>query len=238
MLGSSSGSSAPPRQRTLADVLRGVFAVVAGLAAILFLSAGHLDWVEAWRFIAAYGAFLLAYGVWGLRSDPGQLDERGNPGANVKAWDKLILRIYFLLLLVVLVVAGLDAGRFRWSPAPAWLQALGWVAMALGGGMIAWAAQANTFLARYVRIQTDRGQRAVTHGPYRWVRHPMYVGIIAFMLSTPLVLGSRWALVPAALIGVLFIVRTALEDRTLQAELPGYAEYAQRVRWRLLPGVW
>ena len=96
----------------------------------------------------------------------------------------------------------------------------------------------NTFLARYVRIQDDRGQQAVTRGPYRFVRHPMYAGVIVFMLSTALVLGSLWALLPAALICVTFILRTALEDRTLQAELPGYAEYAQRTRYRLLPKIW
>lgn len=110
--------------------------------------------------------------------------------------------------------------------------------MALGGGKIAWAASANTFLARYVRIQEDRGQTAVSSGPYRYVRHPMYVGIISLMLCIPLVLGSRWALVPAACIGALSVLRTALKDRTLQAELPGYAEYAKRTRYRLLPGVW
>lgn len=238
MLDSGKSSSGSSPKRILADVVRGVFALLAGMAGILFLSAGRLDWVEAWRFIAAYGAFLLAYGVWGLRTDPGQIKERGKSGANVKAWDRTIMRLYSVLLLVLLVVAGLDAGRFRWAPAQPWLQALGWIGAALGGAMIAWAASANTFLARYVRIQTERGQTAVSSGPYRWVRHPMYAGIIPLMLSIPLALGSRWALVPAALIGVLFIVRTALEDRTLQAELPGYADYARRTRYRLLPGVW
>lgn len=237
MLGSSSGTSTS-RKPSVADVVRSVALVLAALAAILFVSAGRVDWIEAWRFIAAYGAFVLAYGVWGLRTDPGQIEERWESGAHVKAWDKVIMRVYTGVLLVMLVLAGLDAGRFQWAPAPAWLQALGWIAAALGGAMIAWAAQANTFLARYVRVQEDRGQVAVTTGPYRYVRHPMYVGIIAFMLSIPLVLGSLWALVPAACIAALFVLRTALEDRTLQAELPGYAEYAQRTRYRLLPGVW
>jgi protein-S-isoprenylcysteine O-methyltransferase Ste14 len=96
----------------------------------------------------------------------------------------------------------------------------------------------NTFLSRHVRIQDDRSQQTVTHGPYRWIRHPMYLGVIVLMPGISLVLGSIWALVPGGLIDILFIVRTALEDRTLQAELAGYREYAQNVRYRLFPGIW
>ena len=96
----------------------------------------------------------------------------------------------------------------------------------------------NTFLSRTVRIQDDRGQRVVDNGPYAWVRHPMYLGIIVLMISIPALLGSLWALIPGSLIGALFILRTALEDRTLFRELPGYPEYAGRVRYRLFPGIW
>ena len=96
----------------------------------------------------------------------------------------------------------------------------------------------NTFLSRTVRIQDDRGQQVIDTGPYRWVRHPMYLGIIVLMISIPLLLGSLWALIPGAMIGILFTVRTVLEDRTLQQELPGYPEYARRVRHRLLPWIW
>ncbi len=215
-----------------------LLALLTLLGGLLFLCAGRLDWLQAWLFVLAYGAFLLTYGLWVLRRDPGQLAERSRAGRNVKGWDRIIIAVYTALLIALLVVAGLDAGRFRWAPAPLLLQGLGWLGLLLAGGLIMWVASVNTFLSRLVRIQGERGHRVITVGPYRWVRHPMYAGIIILALGVPLVLGSTWGLVPGALIGVLFVLRTALEDRTLQSELPGYREYAGRVRYRLLPGIW
>jgi len=135
-------------------------------------------------------------------------------------------------------LAGLDAGRFRWSSTPPSLRILGWLGLLAAGGMGWWSMSADTYLSHMVRIQHDRGHRVVTTGPYQYVRHPMYVGTILFALGVPLVLGSCWALVPGGSIGVLFVVRTALEDRMLRDQLSGYKEYAERVRYRLLPGIW
>jgi protein-S-isoprenylcysteine O-methyltransferase Ste14 len=118
------------------------------------------------------------------------------------------------------------------------VQVLGLTGIILTGGLIFWAIRTNAYLGRMVRIQQDRGHRVVTGGPYRYVRHPMYVGIILLFPCMALFLGSWWAFVPAVLIGALMVIRTALEDDTLQAELTGYAEYAQRVRYRLVPGLW
>jgi len=235
---SQSGSSPFPARRSIASLLVRLLTLLVILAGVLFISAGRLDWLQAWLFILAYGVFLLIYGAWGQRNDPGQIAERSKIGSNVKSWDKAILSVYTFLLFVLLIVAGLDAGRFRWAVAPVVLQAIGWVGLLLAGGLIWWAASVNTFLSRWMRIQDDRGQQAVTTGPYRWVRHPMYGGVIIFMLSIPLVLGSIWALVSGILIVILYVIRTALEDRTLQEELPGYREYAERVRYRLIPGIW
>jgi protein-S-isoprenylcysteine O-methyltransferase Ste14 len=212
--------------------------LLAALAGILFLSAGRLDWPQAWGFVAAYGLFLIGYTLWTARNDPGQLNERSQKGANVKRWDQVILSVYAVLLLGMLVTAGLDAGRFRWATAPPLWQGLGWLGLAVAGALIGWAAYTNTYLSRYVRIQSDREQQVVSRGPYRTIRHPMYTGVILFMLGIPLALGSLWALLPGGLIGGLFVLRTALEDRALQAELPGYREYAQKTRYRLVPGVW
>jgi len=135
-------------------------------------------------------------------------------------------------------VAGLDR-RYGWSPGPGFV--LGAVALMialLGSALVIWAAASNTFFSAIVRIQKDRGHTVVTGGPYAAVRHPGYVGTIAVNLAAPVVLGSVWALAICAVIVVLVVIRTALEDRTLQCELDGYADYARRVRWRLLPGVW
>jgi protein-S-isoprenylcysteine O-methyltransferase Ste14 len=210
-------------------------AVVAGL---FFLPAGRLDWPEAWLFLFAFLGFLLLYYVWAHRRDPAQLQERKKPGPNVKSWDKVIMALYTGLLLLLFPVCALDAVRFHWSGVSAAMECLGWLGLACAGGIILRAAATNTFLSSTARIQDDRGQTVVAAGPYRFVRHPMYLGIIVLFLGIPVALGSFWGLIPGAAIGILFLLRTALEDRMLQKELPGYAAYAARVKFRLVPGVW
>ncbi len=216
----------------------GVSSITAVLVGLLFLPAGRLDWIEAWALIAAYGIFLLLYGVWGLTHDPAQIQERRKPGANVKVWDKAILALYSGLLVVLFPVCALDAGRFRWSLMPAAGEAAGWILLACAGGIIFWVMTTNTFASSAARIQSDRSQTVVASGPYRYVRHPMYLGIILLFTGIPLALGSLWGLIPSGMIVFLFCLRTGLEDRMLFQELPGYTEYAARVRSRLLPGIW
>jgi protein-S-isoprenylcysteine O-methyltransferase Ste14 len=227
-----------PAKITMISLLPNLLAVILILAAILFISAGRLDWLQAWAFVLAFGGYLAFYGLWSVRNDQGQLQERSQVGKNTKSWDKVILTVYTVLLIGMLTLAGLDAGRFRWAPAPLILQGAGWLGTAFAGFLVWWTVSVNTFLSRTVRIQEDRGQRVIDTGPYSWIRHPMYLGIIVLMLSIPLLLGSLWALIPGTLISILFTARTGLEDRTLLQELPGYMEYASRVRYRLLPWIW
>jgi protein-S-isoprenylcysteine O-methyltransferase Ste14 len=227
----------PAVWRALLKRVVAVFAVILVMDLLLFIPAGRLDWAAAWVLSVLYGVFLLAYAVWGTLKAPDLLKERSQVAENVKVWDKVIMAIYTVLLLATLVLAGLDAGRVRWSQMAVGWQVLGLLGIILSACVIFWTILTNAYLGRMVRIQEDRGHQVVTGGPYRWVRHPMYVGIIVLFPCMTLFLGSWWALVPAGLIALLMVIRTALEDRTLQAELPGYAEYAQRVRYRLLPGV-
>jgi protein-S-isoprenylcysteine O-methyltransferase Ste14 len=205
---------------------------------ILFLIAGRLDWTGAWVLSFLYFVFLVVFVVWTMRNDPGLMEERSKRAENVKPWDKVILTIYTIMLGGMLVVAALDAGRFRWSEMPLILQALGVIGLIPLGLLLLWVTTTNSYLSRYARIQKDRGQQVVTTGPYKYVRHPMYAAVIPFIICVVLILGSWWALIPGGVIGVLFIIRTAMEDRMLQDELPGYKEYAQRVRYRLVPGIW
>jgi protein-S-isoprenylcysteine O-methyltransferase Ste14 len=228
----------PAVWRVLLKRVVAVFAVILVMDLLLFIPAGRLDWPAAWILSLLYGVFLLVYAVWGTLKAPDLLKERSQVADNVKIWDKVIMVVYTVLLLATLVLAGLDVGRFQWSHTPVAVQVLGLLGMVLAGGLVFWTILTNAYLGRMVRIQQDRGHQVVTGGPYRYVRHPMYVGIILLFPYMALFLGSWWALVPAILIGVLMVIRTALEDHTLQAELPGYAEYAQRVRYRLLPGIW
>ncbi len=205
--------------------------------AFLFITAGRWNWVEAWAFLGISLGGILANGLWTLRHNPEMLNERGRMGKNTKSWDKLIGLFYMIFLLAIYFLAGLDE-RFGWSAAPLWTRVLGGVALALSMALTFWVMKVNTFLSTFVRIQDDRGHTTVSSGPYRYVRHPMYVGILLMSWGTAFLLGSWWAVIPAVLNIILFFIRTALEDRTLQAELPGYKEYAAQVRYRLSPGVW
>lgn len=205
------------------------------LAAILFISSGRLNWIWAWAYLGV-GLGILLINVRIL--PPELIAERGQPGDNVKRWDKVLTTLAGLPTLGVPIVAGLDE-RFGWSPqlVPV-IHLIGLTFFVLGQGLFSWAMASNKYFSTAVRIQTDRGHTVATAGPYRYVRHPGYVGYIVSFLGMSLALGSLWAIIPAGLIACLLVARTALEDRTLQDELPGYKDYVQRVRYRLLPGMW
>ena len=205
------------------------------IAAILFIAAGRLDWVWLWAYLGV-GAGILAINV--LILPPELIAERGQPRENVKSWDKVLATLITIPTLGALVVTGLDE-RFGWSPQlPVAIHLVALIFMALGQGLFSWAMVSNKFFSTAVRIQMDRSQTVATGGPYRYVRHPGYVGYLLSALATPLIFGSLWALIPEGLVVCLFVIRTALEDRTLLEELDGYRAYAAQVRYRLLPGVW
>jgi len=207
------------------------------LAAILFGSAGHVDWPMAWALLAVYLAFIIiAFFV----VEPDLIQERSHIRAGVKRWDLVLASLSFVWFSpVTLLVAGLDAERFEWSPSfPAAVQLLALAVFVLGTAIGCWAEATNKFFSTFVRIQTERGHCVIIDGPYAHVRHPGYAGTIFASIALPLLLGSLWALVPAFVGSCLLALRTLLEDRTLMEELGGYTEYASRVRWRLLPGMW
>jgi protein-S-isoprenylcysteine O-methyltransferase Ste14 len=223
-------------------ILRWAGQMIAALVfawVILFLAAGRLDWAAGWVYL---GMNLLTQALSAavlLPQQPDMLAERSKVREGTKRWDRVLApAIVVLGTLAVLVTAGLDA-RFGWSaPINSGLWGLS-LALAFGSQMfVLWAMAANPFFATTARIQDERGQRAVSSGPYRFVRHPGYLGSLVYNLAIPLVLGSLWTFVPALLTIVLPVVRTELEDRTLRAELPGYSAYAVVVRHRLIPGVW
>ncbi len=208
------------------------------IGAIIFWAAGTVRWLNAWVYVLWYLVVSVAAV---FLSDPALLAERSGARRvkGQKGWDRALLGLYGAITpLVIPIVAGLDL-RLGWRPEVAvWLQVAAFVVYALGWALHLWAMAANRYHALVVRIQSDRGQTVVTGGPYRFVRHPGYVGGIAMTVAAALVLGSVWALIPGVLGGLLLIIRTILEDRTLQRELDGYRAYAARVRYRLLPGVW
>jgi protein-S-isoprenylcysteine O-methyltransferase Ste14 len=214
-----------------------VLGTILLFGAILFIAAGRLDWPEAWIFLAIYLAGTLSFGLWVLRHNPDVINERGRVGKNAKSWDKVIRIFYAICLLGILVLTGLDA-RFAWSSVPLWAKILGGIGFIISLLLAFSAMMANTFLSTFVRIQDDRGHTTVSSGPYRFVRHPMYAGSLFMYWGMPLLLGSWWALIAGGLNMIVLVVRTALEDKTLQAELPGYKEYVKKVHYRLIPGIW
>lgn len=215
-----------------------VFITILVYGVILFTAAGRLDWWLAWIFLGLYLVLTIINAVMLLRRDIDLINERGRMAENQKDWDKVLMSIYLVLCIAVMLVAGLDAGRYGWQPiSRTWIW-LGMAGMILSYAVISSVMMNNAYLSTVARIQDDRGQLVVSAGPYRFVRHPMYTSLIIMWPCTALMLGSGWALLPAALIGVLFVVRTALEDRMLQEELPGYTEYTKHTRFRLVPGLW
>lgn len=209
------------------------------LIAILFGIVGRWDWWMGWALSGIYIFWSVSTGVLILPVNPAMLAERARPHADTKKWDRVLLLLMGLLMVAQYVIASLDV-RLGWSsPMPPTLHLVGLLAGVLGYDfLLVWAMVSNAFFVATVRIQADRRQVVVSTGPYRFVRHPGYLGTILLHLGVPFMLNSFWALIPALGITLVLIGRTALEDRVLHAGLPGYREYAQRVRFRLLPGVW
>jgi protein-S-isoprenylcysteine O-methyltransferase Ste14 len=213
-----------------------VFAVTL-LALALFGPAGTWRWPAAWAFIGLYVAFAIPVGVWLLRTNPALLAKRLDWSKRPpKKWDRALTAAYIPVYVALFVLAGLDF-RNGWSDVPGVVRAVAFVPIGAFYALLALVLRENAFLSRVVEIHPEAGHRVITTGPYAFVRHPMYAGYITWLLAAPLALGSLPALVPSGLVAAGIVVRTVLEDRTLHAELPGYPEYAARVRWRLLPHV-
>jgi protein-S-isoprenylcysteine O-methyltransferase Ste14 len=215
-----------------AYVQSAIFLILAAVA--LFAGAGTIAILGFWLYLAILAAIIVASL---LALDPGLLRERMRPGGQRPP---LGLRLFTIVMFLHWIVAGLDRGRFHWSDGvPSWIQAIGLIALAAGYVLCFWAMAVNRFFSSVVRIQSDRGQHVVASGPYAYVRHPGYLAGIVIILASGLALGSWLAALLVIVSSLPFLLyRAVSEDRVLQAELPGYADYARRVRWRLVPGIW
>jgi protein-S-isoprenylcysteine O-methyltransferase Ste14 len=210
--------------------------VIMGVA--LFWPARRLDWWAAWAALAVMAAWIVATAVVIFRFNPGLLAERLGPRKGARSWDLTIMSIVGLVQLARYIVAGFDQ-RYGWTGGfPLAAQGVALILCGLSYVPAVWATASNAFFSQIMRIQSERGHTVITGGPYRYVRHPAYVGTILYELAVPVLLASWWAGIASGVSVPLLILRTALEDRTLQTELSGYAEYARRVRYRLLPGIW
>jgi len=205
---------------------------------ILFISAGRIDYWQGLVYVAV-GVIMsvLNYTVFSI--DQELLNERSKPGENTKQWDKTLLGLSFLVTLSMYVTAGMDTGRYHWSPDFHWSLTVLGIIMTIKGQLLFLIAQKqNKFFSSTVRIQTDREHTVCDTGLYSIVRHPAYLGMIIQSLGFPLLFGSLWSIIPISLSILLILIRTSLEDKTLKNELKGYREYSCKTRYKLLPYVW
>lgn len=225
------GSEAQAITRRIVQV---VFAQVV-VAAVLFVSAGTLAWGWAWVYVIT-AIVLVAINALVLPRDV--IAERGRRKENVKQWDKVMSVLLSVTSLLIFLVAGLEYRLVGPATYAVWIHLAALALLVAGQLFFTWAMTANHFFSTRVRLQSERGHTVATGGPYRYVRHPGYLGMTVANMSVPVLLGSLWALLPATLMVVVIVVRTAFEDRMLQAELAGYSDFAQKTHYRLIPYVW
>jgi protein-S-isoprenylcysteine O-methyltransferase Ste14 len=206
------------------------------VAALMFGPAG-IAWQQGWLFFVVFWAYTISSAVYLWRVNPEIYVARSNVHAGTKSWDKVLMVLLLASLLAIFLVAALDA-RYAWSAVSKPLVVAGYILFTIGFAITTWVYAVNRFAEPSVRIQSDRGQEVVDTGPYAIVRHPLYAASIVLFVGMSLAMGSYWALVPVAVGLLVIIVRIVLEDRLLQNELAGYKEYASRVQYRLVPGVW
>jgi len=207
---------------------------------VLFLCGWDLCWWQGWLFSVLIVAAGIGPRMWVEKRHPGLLQERSKFGKdqNMKSWDKILFPLMAVSIsFPIVIVSGLDH-HFGWSPIfPVWFNILGFIFIVFGYTFAGWAFVENRFFSSVVRIQTDRGHMVCNSGPYRIVRHPGYAGNFLALLGIVLALGSVWTIIPVIVSLIITVIRTALEDKTLQEELPGYRDYTLHVRYRLIPGI-
>jgi protein-S-isoprenylcysteine O-methyltransferase Ste14 len=221
-------------------MIRGIVLVIiylTSLVVILFVSAGRVDWPMGW---ASLGIYILISIINFMLADPTLVTERSQISTGVNTRDMILASLSFLFFFpLTLLIAGLDIGRHTWSPPiPLAVQVIALILFTLGNAIGSWAMVQNKYFSTFLRIQKDRDHEVITSGPYHWVRHPGYAGVILASIALPISLGSLWALIPAFVGACGFVIRTFFEDCILMEELSGYREYARSVPFRLLPGIW
>jgi protein-S-isoprenylcysteine O-methyltransferase Ste14 len=228
-----------PRNLVLRLILQsGIWLLI--MAAMLFLGAGRMDWPQGWTFLLLFAVLSAVFGAVAIRRNPRLLEARlaglNQPGQPL--WDKVFTGFFLLAWLAWLALMGVDAGRLHPSQMPAALNVLGGVIIVLGFGVTVRVLLENSFAAPVVRVQTERGQYVIDTGPYALVRHPMYATALLFLAGMPLLLGSWAAFIGVALIFLGMALRSVAEENLLRRELPGYAAYMQKVRYRFIPYIW
>lgn len=215
---------------------------MALFALALLWPAGTVQWWEAWAIIALWTAFGVVMTIFLSRHDPELLAERMKLlpiQKDQKVWDKLMMALFTIAGIALYIVPGFDVVRYQWSESlPLWMEISAMIIHLPCFWFLWWVMRENTYLSQVVKIDSERGHKVITSGPYAIVRHPMYLVVVVFLFAVPVALGSRHSLILSIILTILMIARTYFEDRTLHEELLGYPEYAQKTSYRLIPGVW
>jgi protein-S-isoprenylcysteine O-methyltransferase Ste14 len=220
-------------------VVKKILTLIIFNAVILFSISGNFLWTGAWFFLIylTISTFIGSGLVFSKKS--GLLEERWGKKGNVKTWDKILMPVAAVICpLIIVITSSLEIRLLKTQSLSIYWQILGFITGSLSCVILTWSMLTNKFFSSNVRIQNDRGQTVISNGPYHYVRHPGYVGMLLYAFTMPLLLGSCWAFYPALGMIISIIIRTMLEDKTLQAELIGYKDYSENVRYRLMPGIW
>ncbi len=211
-------------------------------AVALMWPAGTWRWWQAWVLVGLWAGFSMAMTVYLSRHDPALLAERMKlvpVQKGQKLWDKVLMSLFLIAGFALYIIPGFDVLRYEWSePLLVWIETTAMIIHLPCFLLLAWVMRENTYLSQVVKIDDARGHQVITTGPYAFVRHPMYTTVIVLLFAVPVALGSRFGLIPAAILTILLIIRTHFEDRTLHRELAGYPGYAKQTPYRLIPGIW
>ena len=207
------------------------------LALALFLPAWTIFWIQGWIYIIMMISFSILFMTYLKKKDPELLKARAKTKAT-ESWDKKIGAVNGIFFMAMYIIPGFDAVRFHWSDVPVIINVIGFIGMILAIILFFLVNRENTYLSRIVEIQEERGHKVITTGPYKIIRHPMYLAVIVLYICHCLALGSLYALIPCTGVIITIIIRTYYEDKILHEQLEGYKEYAQKTRYRLLPGIW
>ncbi|MGB8311357.1 MAG: isoprenylcysteine carboxylmethyltransferase family protein [Halobacteriota archaeon] len=222
-------------------LIRGIVQVLVlylVLGLVLFLAAGTVSWFYGWVFLILFYGFSFGIVLWLLRHDPGLIEERTGFKSNQPTWDKAYVILLVVFFGIWWISMPLDAVRFHWSQMPAWLHLVGAIVLLSSFYLFYLTFRENSYLSTVVRVQEDRGQTVVSTGPYRYVRHPMYIGMLLFCLGSALLLESWIGVLLGLLHEGMLATRALREERVLQKGLKGYDAYMAQVRYRLIPHVW
>jgi protein-S-isoprenylcysteine O-methyltransferase Ste14 len=207
------------------------------IALALFLPAGTIFWLQGWIYLILMITFSTSFITYLTKKDPELLKARAKT-KTTESWDKKIGMIGTPFFILMYILPGFEAVRFKWSNLPFYISIIGYIGMIIAVIIFSLVSRENTYLSRVVEIQEERGHKVITTGPYRIVRHPMYFSVIILYISHCLALGSLFALIPCAIIIITIVLRTIHEDKMLHEQLEGYKEYAQKTRYKLIPGIW